>query len=222
MALLILPVNALPTMPVRTSTRAVARLSNEPLGKVKDAIVQALLYNKVPSDEIIAAMATMVDTGQPVADGNWCVGKYILRSSHVVASWLRDAGKWRMLDGAPVIVAVAGDGDVVLETDLLVSGCDTGLRIFGKLLPASDEGGIFDLTLNSSEFFEPSEEFGITKALKKCEAELRPKLPAKDASASMALRPVFVDDTMVLLREEGQPDQRNTMTLVLSRMPSDE
>jgi hypothetical protein len=56
------------------------------------------------------------------------------------------------------------------------------------------------------------EEFGITKALAHCEAELRPQLPSSDAPVSAALSAVFDDDSVLLAREA-----ESELVLVLSR-----
>ena len=66
-------------------------------------------------------------------------------------------------------------------------------------------------------------EFGITKAIDECEAELRPKMPGGSAKVSATLRPVFVDEDLTLLRELGKPkDGREPLVLVLSRLPPED
>jgi len=187
-----------------------------------------MLYNRHITEQGLALIDDLVASAPPVpGDKVWWLGRFVLQSSYVVAEALRDAGKWRLLDGAPVSVVTTGqDGHVLeIETDLLVLGCDTGLRISGSLQHdgiADDDAGLLRITLDHSEFFEPSDEFGITKALNKCEAELRPQLPSKEAPLTATLRPEFVDDSMVILRDAGKLKDRGPIAFVLSRLPPDE
>jgi hypothetical protein len=235
--------------------RAAVHLSD--LQTVKDAkarLVKGLLYNKRITDEGLALIEELAVRAPPIIAGSWWTGRFVMSSSYLVADALKGLGMWRLLDGAPVSVAVMGER-VELETDLLVLGCGTGLRVRGSLQLQSlvDGTDAVRVTLDGSDFFEPTEEvkeplfqcralcldlaltspsaralrsspgsqFGIAKALVKCEAELLPKLPSKDAPFTMLLRPTFVDEAILLLREtEIEPKERETpLTLVLSREP---
>ncbi|KOO22167.1 hypothetical protein Ctob_001135, partial [Chrysochromulina tobinii] len=179
-------------------------------------------YNKRITDEGLALIEELAVRAPPIIAGSWWTGRFVMSSSYLVADALKGLGMWRLLDGAPVSVAVMGER-VELETDLLVLGCGTGLRVRGSLQLQSlvDGTDAVRVTLDGSDFFEPTEEFGIAKALVKCEAELLPKLPSKDAPFTMLLRPTFVDEAILLLREtEIEPKERETpLTLVLSREP---
>ena len=176
------------------------------------------------------ALFEELEANPPPVDGAfvWWLGRYQMQSSHLLAAALKEAGGWRMLDGAPVFVKVTGDEGkaLELESDLLIVGCDTGLRLTGSLqhgMVPGDDVGLLRATLDATEFFEPSDEFGISKALAKCEAELRPKLPSSDQKMAITLKPVFVDEDMTLLREHGKiPEGREPILLVLSRLPSED
>ena len=68
----------------------------------------------------------------------------------------------------------------------------------GKARSVAPEDEQLSIVLTSCEFFEPSEEFGITKALEKCEAELRPKLPSDEQRVATALTPLSSSTDTVL------------------------
>lgn len=92
-------------------------------------------------------------------------------------------------------------------------GCATGLRLFGT---SAVEAERLHVTLSGCEFFEPSEEFGITKALVKCEAELRPKLPSTAEPLTATLQAVFSDTEMLIARLE-EDGEEGGMLLVMAR-----
>ena len=140
--------------------RAAVHLSD--LQTVKDAkarLVKGLLYNKRITDEGLALIEELAVRPPPLIAGNWWTGRFVMSSSYLVADALKGLGMWRLLDGAPVSVAVTGEG-VELETDLLVLGCGTGLRVRGSLQLQSivDGTDAVRVTLDKSEFFEPTEE----------------------------------------------------------------
>jgi hypothetical protein len=95
---------------------------------------------------------------------------------------------------------VGRDGSAELETDMLVLGCATGLRIFGEVVVEEGRGGEgarLRLAANGCEFFEPSEEFGITKALVRCEEVVRPVLPSGESPFVATVQPAYSDgDTL--------------------------
>jgi len=126
-----------------------------------------------------------------------------------------------------VDIKVEQSGAIVIETDLLVLGCDTGLRVSGSLqhgMVPGDDTGLLRATLDGTEFFEPSDEFGITKALNKCEADLRPIMPSKEAKRVATFKALFLDEAMMLLRETSKlPEGRDEpLTLVLKRLPPED
>lgn len=140
--------------------RAAVHLSD--LQTVKDAkarLVKGLLYNKRITDEGLALIEELAVRPPPIIAGSWWTGRFVMSSSYLVADALKGLGMWRLLDGAPVSVAVMGER-VELETDLLVLGCGTGLRVRGSLQLQSlvDGTDAVRVTLDGSEFFEPTEE----------------------------------------------------------------
>ena len=56
-----------------------------------------------------------------------------------------------------------------MELDLFVDAALVGVRVTGTVRP---RGAAFALVANGVEFFEPNEEFGVTKQLEKTEAAL--------------------------------------------------
>ena len=209
---------------------AAGELRDAAQASIKEKLVNSLLYNKPLTEEGKALFDELAEKPPPVpGDVVWWLGRYQMRSSHHLAEALKAAGGWRLLDGAPVLVKVTGEkGDALeLEADLLVVGCDTGLRLTGSLqhgLLPGDDAGLLRATLDAAEFFEPSDEFGISKALTKCEAELRPNLPSDSNKMSLTLRPVFVDEDVTLLKETGKlPEGReDPVLIVLSRLPPED
>jgi len=190
-----------------------------------EELVKNLMYNRRISEQGLATVDELIASAPAMPAEEWWLGRYILCSSYLLAEALRDAGKWRMLDGAPVFVTLAGSGGqphVEVETDLLVLSCDTGLRVSGFAELCGDEqaGTTLRLVLDRTEFFEPSDEFGITKALDKCEAELRPLMPSEAATITTTLQPLFVDERLLILRESSE--EREPKTLILSRLPAEE
>lgn len=204
-------------------------LTEDELTQAKASLVKGLLYNKVISPKGVALVDELVANAPPVpGDVVWWLGRYHMQSSHLLASALKAVGGWRLLDGAPLLVVVSGaeGSHVEIETDLLVLGCDTGIRFLGSLqrgLLPGDDLGLLRVTIDQAEFFEPSDEFGITKALNKCEGELRPVLPSEESPVSATFRPVYVDEEMVILREkESAATESEPMLIVLSRLaPAD-
>ena len=65
---------------------------------------------------------------------------------------------------------------------MLVESCATGLRLLGNV-KAGGDGGV-RVQLDAHEFFEPSDEFGISKALNKCKEVLTPLLPSGESTRS--------------------------------------
>ena len=150
--------------------RAAVHLSD--LQTVKDAkarLVKGLLYNKRITDEGLALIEELAVRAPPIIAGSWWTGRFVMSSSYLVADALKGLGMWRLLDGAPVSVAVMGER-VELETDLLVLGCGTGLRVRGSLQLQSlvDGTDAVRVTLDGSDFFEPTEE--VKEPLFQCRA----------------------------------------------------
>lgn len=184
------------------------------LPDIKAQLTKSLKYNKPFTETSEGLVQTLVESGAaaPSVSGDaagWWAGSFMLRSSNTIEKLLRSVGA-PMLDGAPVTVTIGEDGLVELETDILVLSSATGLRVFGSVAPEEEQ---LSIVLSSCEFFEPSEEFGITKALEKCEAELRPKLPSDQLRVATTLAPLFGDDDTLVLRADAD----NVGLLVLSR-----
>ena len=180
--------------------------------------MKALLYNKpMPEngDELITCIMQS-GSGASAPDGWWVDSSFVLNSCREIAVCMRDCGG-PLLDGAPVTLTVEEGKHVTVETDLLVAGCATGARILGTVVDTSGTPAI-SLEATDCEFFEPSEEFGITKALTKCEAEVRPKLPNADAPLRMTVEPRYFDDELLILTAtiDGIAGSE-PMTLVLSK-----
>jgi len=219
-------------MPLRLATGGTARagapprLSSLSFEETKASLCKKLLYNKRLDPQGEALLDALVDSGgQADALGEeWWAGKFILRSCHEFARALRAAGG-PLLDGAPVTLLVGRDGSVELETDLLVLGCATGLRLFGEVAVGAAEEGqaeegqgeVLRLTARGCEFFEPSEEFGITKALVRCEEVLRPALPSHESPLLATLLRLYSDGDTLCLSIEVEGESEGPLRLLLSR-----
>jgi hypothetical protein len=140
-------------MPDACSHRArLPRMCASSLSDTEAKLCKKLAFNKALDAAGEELVQTLVDGGSPPEEGSdWWSGKYILRSCNELAKALRAAGG-PLLDGAPVTVLVEQDGSLEIETDMLIKGCATGLRIFGQVAP----GEQLEVTLNECEFFEPS------------------------------------------------------------------
>ena len=175
----------------------------------KATLTESLKYNKPLTEDGEKLVHTLVNSGAaPSTADKWWTGKFILISCNGLARTLRKMGG-PLLDGSPVTMQICEDGSLEIETDMLVKGCATGLRFLGTAAIANDER--LRLTLSATEFFEPSEEVGITKALNFCEETLRPTMPSDEQPASVAVAPIFSDETMLCTEAE------ETGTLVLLR-----
>ena len=182
----------------------------------KAELLEQLKYNKPLSDACVNLIDGLVAAGgeAPPPEG-WWRGAFILNSCNEFNRWLRKISG-PLLDGAPVTVTVEEDGALHLETDMLVVSCATGLRVFGSVTSEPSHPESASVTLAACDFFEPSEEFGITKALEKCEEKLRPKMPSAAAPKTASLELRYADDDLILawLRADGEEDR----PLVISRV----
>ena len=102
---------------------------------------------------------------------------------------------------------------VTLETDMLVVGCATGVRIFGAVVDKS-AGSLLPSRRPTASF--RAQRSWHLEALNKCEAELRPQLPCADAPVRMSFVPRYCDDEllMVVANVGGGTDP---LTLVLTK-----
>ena len=181
-------------------------------------MIKSLLYNKPMPENSEQLVQVIMESGSgtSVPDEWWLDSGFVLNSCRELSVAMRKRGG-PLLDGAPVTVTVEAGNKVTVETDLLVVGCATGVRIFGSVVDTSRMPAI-SLEANDCEFFEPSEEFGITKALTKCEAELRPQLPNADAPLRMTLEPRYFDEELLIIRATiDNVEGSEPMTLVLSK-----
>ena len=197
-----------------------AMLATEAPTSVDDAkatLLKQISYNKPLLDSGEEIISYLIESSSESQD-KWWEGAFVMNSANLFNKALR-AATGPLLDGAPVTVTVSpDDGKVHIETDMIVVGCATGLRIFGSM---SGSDATASVTLDKCEFFEPSEEFGITKALDKCEAELRPKLPSAETPMSATLNLRYCDDTLVVVGmvADGAEDE---VPLIFSKVPAEE
>ena len=190
-------------------SRAGVRLSVP--DETKEKILDALKYNKALTEDGEALLQTLVESETlPAAGDDWWSGKFVLRSCNTLGRALRAKGG-PLLDGSPVTINIV-DGELEIETDILVLGCATGLRIFGSV---AADGDRLQLSLKNPEFFEPNEEFGITKALEKCESQLRPQLPSHESPLTSTLEVLFGDEDMLCVKASVDGD--DDVMLVLSK-----
>ena len=182
-----------------------ARTPSPALVAVEDAkasLLKKIAYHKPLGEDGEALIDSIIAEGsvaEATSPPDWWRGCFLLQTCNSLTKKLRGI-TGPLLDGAPVTVTVgAEDGAVHIETDMLVVGCATGWRVFGTA-SAGGDGATCEMTLDTAEFFEPSEEFGISKALDKCEAKLRPEMPSAEEpmAATLALR--YADDDLLVVR----------------------
>ena len=182
----------------------------------KAALLEEVKYNKPLLNAGKENFDLLVQSDQQ-ASGCWWTGKFVLKTCNGLTRFLRKI-TGPLLDGAPVTITVDDTGAVHIETDMLVVGCATGLRMFGSA--EGTEGGAATVVMGETHFFEPSEEFGITKALNKCEEQLRPKLPGGDAPMRAVLEPLFEDNELVLVNMKAEGLEN--VPLVLAKVRDDD
>ena len=200
----------------------IASASTSTIGEMKATLREKLLYNAKWSTEADALVESLLALSDAPADTMIPDGRYTLLSSGEFATTLRRATPrfdTPLLPGAPVVAHIDGE-ELQVEAEMLVVGCATGLRLRGTITP---DGRTLGVELQAGEFFEPSEEFGISKALKKCEEVLRPKLPTADAPLSATLEMMHLDDEWVVLRTEAVAnDDAPPLMFVLERITAPE
>ena len=199
---------------IRAPRVIAAGCASSTLSDQKVELLKGIMYNK-PLDERGSELFDLISDGAVVAPTDWWLGGFVMNTCNDFSRSLRRVCG-PLLDGAPVTITADKDGGAMLiETDILVLGCATGLRIHGSI--CSGDGDSVRIVLNDASFFEPSEEFGITKALVKCEEKLRPVLPSAEEPLEATLEPLYVDEDMVLARAsrlDGDDEHR----LVFSRL----
>ena len=137
--------------------------STTTLDDTKEKLAQLLSYNKPYADEAAALVKVLASLSPPTEQQARRDGRYMLRSSGEFARTLRRATPrfdTPLLDGAPVVIIVEGEA-LTIETEMLVLGCATGLRLSGSVVT---DGAGLAASLTAGDFFEPSEEFGIVTA----------------------------------------------------------
>ena len=81
------------------------------------------------------------------------------------------------------IVLIDEAGSVTLEAESFVAACAVGIRFRGAVSAHEAERR---LKFSAVEFFEPTEEWGISRGLAKCEEALRPLAPSAGGGHGVA------------------------------------
>ena len=96
--------------------------------------------------------------------------------------------------------------------------CGSVLRLTGALthttVEGNESGGIIKVVLSAAELSEPEEN---ARPRPYSPRALAKRLPTADAPFVVKLRPVYVDDDLLLLREMSRPKGRDSLVCVLSR-----
>lgn len=99
------------------------------------------------------------------------------------------------------IVLIDEAGSVTLEAESFVAACAVGIRFRGAVSAHEAERR---LKFSAVEFFEPTEEWGISRGLAKCEEALRPLAPSAGGVELAPLRVRFADEDMCVLHGDGE------------------
>ena len=211
-------------LPLPKSPRArilKAELTEAWLEESKAGLVQMLRENHPWVEQSRAVFTMLAANAPPPTEGEWVSGDYVVRSSAIIADALESAGgdESKLLDGAPVSLSVSESGELALELSL---DCGVDIRATGTIerrtIPNS--WGILTVTIDDVDMqmsVRGSSRSALAEALNTCETILRPSLPDGDAPFVATLRPLFVDNDLMLLREMSRPKGREVLMLVLSR-----
>ena len=206
-----------------TTTRSAVRLPRAPapalsaLADSKKALLKEISYNKPLQDTGKGILDELIASDSGTKEEHWWTdGCYVLQSSCEFNRWLRGI-TGPLLDGAPITVTIDAEDVVCIETDMAVVGLATGLRMFGSVRAADDDASACVVTLNAAEFFEPSEEFGITKALNRCEEKLRPLLPSEEAPMVASLELRYADEDLLIASMEAEGREEAELLVISIR-----
>ena len=122
-------------------------------------------------------------------------GRFKLLAHDALSSALKQARA--PLDAAAV--AVRDDGSLTAELDLLVGGAVVGLRLAGSLSAAPDAAPL-RLVFDSFEWFEPSEEFGVSRQIAMARERLDGALEGLKPYEA-AIEVAFASDALLLCRD---------------------
>ena len=91
---------------------------------------------------------------------------------------------------------------------MFVAGCAVGLRLSGSL--AEGQSAAF----NRGEFFEPSEEWGITRAIGKCRDTLAAVMPSCGLLVAPSFVMIYDDDDVSVLRLQRDDDSEPSFVVL--------
>ena len=192
-------------------------LSEAWLAESKDGLVQMLREHR-PLEQQSLAVFSMIASHAPrvAASAAWWRGDHYLISSHFAAQALREHGGGAGLrQTSTVAVRASDEGELSAALDL---ECGSVLRLSGALthttVEGNESGGIIKVVLSAAELSEPEANAAPRPYSPRA---LMKRLPTADAPFVVKLRPVYVDDDLLLLREMSRPKGRDPLVCVLSR-----
>jgi hypothetical protein len=167
----------------------------------KQTLVKELRYSNSLSPAALQAFEELA--AQPL-DLSWgaqppWVGRFNLLGHDALASALK--GVRAPLESAKLIIA--SDGVLAAELDLFVGGAVVGLRLHGSV-SADEEGERLRLRLQSAEWFEPSDEFGVSRQIALAREKLDGTLGTLPYETTLAL--CFAQDELCVLRHTAAAD----------------
>lgn len=169
------------------------------------ATIDSSLISSTParplSTEALAAIERLVSDGGKGGGAGLC-GRYRLRSIHAPAAVF--AALSTPLQGRHELRVDAASGALEAELLVFIGGSAVGLRLAGSVVevrPAAGSAAPARLRLSASaaELFEPSE-WGIAKAMAKCEAIYKAQL-AEFEPPTLELELVYLDGELAVLRD---------------------
>eukprot|EP00967_Tisochrysis_lutea_P129004 scaffold221403_cov31-Tisochrysis_lutea.AAC.1 len=175
----------------------------------KETLVRELRYSFVPSTAAQDAIAELAATPAAVPSDALlpCIGRFRLLAHQILAAKLKEAR-------APletVKLVVSPEGALIVELDLFVGGAVVGLRLKG-MISATDKARQLKLSLQSAEWFEPNEEFGVSRQIGLAREKFDGTLARLPYETTLNLS--FSEDDLCIMRDDVAPES----SIVLQRI----
>lgn len=186
------------------------------ISDAKETLVKELRYSHSLSPAALDAFEELA--AEPV-NASWdvqppWVGRFNLIGHDALAAALK--GLRAPLEIAKLIIAP--DGVLTAELDLFVGGAVVGLRFHGSVC-ADGQSDRLRLRLQSSEWFEPSAEFGVSRQIALAREKLDDTLGTLPYETTLAL--CFAQDDLCVLRHTAAAESPVVIRRVLGSREAD-
>ena len=212
--------------PVRRTREPAARLTDAWLAEAKDGLVQMLRSDHPWVEQSLAVFTVLSGNAPPMPRAkSWWHGEYTLRSSRAVVEAVEALSQQHFSLNGHVNIQAGASSSEALEVSIPLDG-GVVMHLSGSLLhrtiDGDKSGGLFTATLDASELVMTTRTPAAAEALQDCEGAMGARLPRADTPWKVRLRPLFVDDDLLLLRETSRPKGRDLLLVVLTRRLTDD